>query len=102
MKMETTLYAERAGRVAEVLVKPGTQVEAGDCWCGSRGEVARSTPGRSRECGEPLPEPPFEILGPLLQGVGVVEKAHEWIDDGQHDRPQPEPRVGLRGGPPIR
>jgi pyruvate carboxylase len=30
MKMETTLYAERAGRVAEVLAKPGTQVEAGD------------------------------------------------------------------------
>jgi len=30
MKMETTLYAEKAGRVAEVLVKPGTQVEAGD------------------------------------------------------------------------
>jgi pyruvate carboxylase len=30
MKMETTLYAEQAGRVAEVLVKPGTQVEAGD------------------------------------------------------------------------
>ena len=30
MKMETTLYAERAGKVAEVLVQPGTQVEAGD------------------------------------------------------------------------
>jgi pyruvate carboxylase len=30
MKMETTLYAERGGRVAELLVKPGTQVEAGD------------------------------------------------------------------------
>jgi len=30
MKMETTLYAERDGRVAEVLVKPGTQVETGD------------------------------------------------------------------------
>jgi pyruvate carboxylase len=30
MKMETTLYAERAGTVAEVLVEPGTQVEAGD------------------------------------------------------------------------
>jgi pyruvate carboxylase len=30
MKMETTIYAERAGRVAEVLVAPGTQVEAGD------------------------------------------------------------------------
>jgi pyruvate carboxylase len=30
MKMETTLYAERAGRVAEVLAKAGTQVEAGD------------------------------------------------------------------------
>jgi pyruvate carboxylase len=30
MKMETTVYAERGGRVAEVLVKPGTQVEAGD------------------------------------------------------------------------
>jgi pyruvate carboxylase len=30
MKMETTLYAEKAGRVAEVLVEPGTQVEAGD------------------------------------------------------------------------
>ena len=30
MKMETTVYAERAGRVAEVLVQPGTQVETGD------------------------------------------------------------------------
>jgi pyruvate carboxylase len=30
MKMETTLTAEKAGRVAEVLVQPGTQVEAGD------------------------------------------------------------------------
>jgi pyruvate carboxylase len=30
MKMETTGYAEHAGRVAEVLVKPGSQVEAGD------------------------------------------------------------------------
>jgi pyruvate carboxylase len=30
MKMETTLYAERDGTVAEVLAKPGTQVEGGD------------------------------------------------------------------------
>jgi pyruvate carboxylase len=30
MKMETTLYAERAGVVAEVLVQAGSQVEAGD------------------------------------------------------------------------
>jgi pyruvate carboxylase len=30
MKMETTVYAERAGRVAEVFVTPGTQVAAGD------------------------------------------------------------------------
>ena len=30
MKMETTIYAEHAGRVAEVLAQPGTQVEAGD------------------------------------------------------------------------
>jgi pyruvate carboxylase len=30
MKMETTLYAEKAGKVAEVLVQTGTQVEAGD------------------------------------------------------------------------
>jgi pyruvate carboxylase len=30
MKMETTLHAERAGRVAEVLIRPGTQVEGGD------------------------------------------------------------------------
>jgi pyruvate carboxylase len=30
MKMETTLYAERAGRIAEVLARPLTQVEAGD------------------------------------------------------------------------
>ena len=30
MKMETTVYAERAGKVAEVLVRPGTQVEGGD------------------------------------------------------------------------
>src|SRR5262249_41972198 len=30
MKMETTIHAERAGRVAEVPVRAGTQVEAGD------------------------------------------------------------------------
>jgi pyruvate carboxylase len=30
MKMETTLYAERAGKVAEVLARPGTPVEGGD------------------------------------------------------------------------
>ena len=30
MKMETTLCAEQAGRVASVLVQHGTQVEAGD------------------------------------------------------------------------
>jgi pyruvate carboxylase len=30
MKMETTLYAERDARVAEVLVRPGTQVESGE------------------------------------------------------------------------
>jgi len=30
MKMETTLYSEKAGRVAELLVQPGAQVEAGD------------------------------------------------------------------------
>jgi pyruvate carboxylase len=30
MKMETTLYAEHGGRIAELLAKPGTQVEAGD------------------------------------------------------------------------
>jgi pyruvate carboxylase len=30
MKMETTIYAERAAKIAEVLVRVGTQVEAGD------------------------------------------------------------------------
>ncbi|HTM55733.1 MAG TPA: pyruvate carboxylase [Pirellulales bacterium] len=30
MKMETTLYAEQAGKVAELLVKPGTQVDTND------------------------------------------------------------------------
>ena len=30
MKMETTLYAERSGTVAEVLIRPGTQVDSGD------------------------------------------------------------------------
>jgi pyruvate carboxylase len=30
MKMETTLYADRPGKVAEVLVRPATQVEGGD------------------------------------------------------------------------
>jgi pyruvate carboxylase len=30
MKMETTLYAERVGRIAEVCVRPGTQVDGGD------------------------------------------------------------------------
>jgi pyruvate carboxylase len=30
MKMETTMYAENDGRIAEVLVQPGTQVAAGD------------------------------------------------------------------------
>jgi pyruvate carboxylase len=30
MKMETTIYAERAGKIAEMLVAPGTQVDTGD------------------------------------------------------------------------
>ena len=30
MKMETTIYSEREGRVGEVLVQPGTQVDSGD------------------------------------------------------------------------
>ena len=30
MKMETTVYAERDGKIAEVLVSPGTPVEAGE------------------------------------------------------------------------
>jgi pyruvate carboxylase len=30
MKMETTIYAERAGRVKELLVEPGTQVDTND------------------------------------------------------------------------
>lgn len=30
MKMETTVYAERAGKIAEVLVRPQAQVESGD------------------------------------------------------------------------
>ena len=30
MKMETTVHAERAGTIAEVLVAAGTQVDAGD------------------------------------------------------------------------
>jgi pyruvate carboxylase len=30
MKMETTVYAERDGKIAEVLVAPGTPVEAGE------------------------------------------------------------------------
>jgi pyruvate carboxylase len=30
MKMETTVYAEKSGRIGELLVRPGTQVEAGD------------------------------------------------------------------------
>ena len=30
MKMETTLYTEVAGKVAEVAIRPGTQVEGGD------------------------------------------------------------------------
>jgi pyruvate carboxylase len=30
MKMETTIYAERDGRIAEVFVSPGTQVDTGD------------------------------------------------------------------------
>jgi pyruvate carboxylase len=30
MKMETTLYAEQEGRLVDVLVKPGTPVEAGE------------------------------------------------------------------------
>jgi pyruvate carboxylase len=30
MKMETTVYAEKAARVADVLVRPGTQVKTGD------------------------------------------------------------------------
>lgn len=30
MKMETTLYAEHAGKIAEVMIRPGTPVEGGD------------------------------------------------------------------------
>ena len=30
MKMETSIYAERAGKIAEMLVAPGTQVDTGD------------------------------------------------------------------------
>jgi pyruvate carboxylase len=30
MKMETTVYSEQAGRVAEILAGPGIQVEGGD------------------------------------------------------------------------
>jgi pyruvate carboxylase len=30
MKMETTIFAEADGRIADVLVKPGTPVEAGE------------------------------------------------------------------------
>jgi pyruvate carboxylase len=30
MKMESTIYAERTATVAELLVKPGTQVAGGD------------------------------------------------------------------------
>jgi pyruvate carboxylase len=30
MKMETTLYAELEGRIAELICKPGTQVQTGD------------------------------------------------------------------------
>ena len=30
MKMETTILAERDGKIAEVLVSPGTPVEAGE------------------------------------------------------------------------
>ncbi len=30
MKMETTVYADRGAQIAELLVRPGTQVEAGD------------------------------------------------------------------------
>ena len=30
MKMESTIYAQHAGTVAELLVKPGTQVDGGD------------------------------------------------------------------------
>jgi pyruvate carboxylase len=30
MKMETTVYADKAGKIADILVRAGTQVEAGD------------------------------------------------------------------------
>ena len=30
MKMETTVYADRNAKITEILVKAGTQVEAGD------------------------------------------------------------------------
>ena len=34
MKMETTIYAERDGKVAEVLVQPGTRSTPTTCCCG--------------------------------------------------------------------
>ncbi len=43
MKMETTLVAEKAGRVAEVLVQAGTQVEAGDLLLRFEGSRCRRT-----------------------------------------------------------
>ena len=42
MKMETVLRAPFAGRVRELLVKTGSQVETGAPWCGS--SPSRTTP----------------------------------------------------------
>ena len=45
-KMETSVYADRDGRVAEVFVKSGDQVDAKDCCSSSKTD---QTPESTRE-----------------------------------------------------
>ena len=42
MKMETTVYAERAGKVAEVLVQPARRSKRAICCCAWRSEAIRA------------------------------------------------------------
>ena len=52
MKMETTIYAERAGRISEVIATVGLQVKAGDLLLRLTGWVRRSK--TERDFGNPL------------------------------------------------
>jgi len=80
MKMETTLYAERPGRVAEVVTAVGRQVKTGELLVRLAGEenFVADNQGRASR------------LGARPQDQG---------SDGDHDGGGPDGGAGSRGGP---